>query len=121
MVAIERAKITEFALTENETETLPIVLTDFDLPAGMPLTNHLDKMTREQAVFSIRNGDAWLAYLKANGGRSMRERCRILFSYLKFPVDSVEKTINFLFFIEKQQKSKGNLPFRKTVLVVIVV
>ena len=68
MVAIERAKITEFALTENETETLLTVLTDSDLPAGMLLTNHLDKMTREQAVFSIRNGDAWLAYLKANGG-----------------------------------------------------
>ena len=44
------------------------VLTDRDIPAGMPLTNRLDKLTTEQAVWAIRCGDAWLAYLKANGG-----------------------------------------------------
>ena len=38
-----------------------------DVPAGMPLTNRLDEMTREQAIWAIRNGDAWLAYLKSKG------------------------------------------------------
>ena len=33
-------------------------------PAGMPLTNRLDKMTVEQGRWAIRNGDAWLAYLR---------------------------------------------------------
>ena len=35
-----------------------------DLPEGMPLTNRLDKMTTEQAKWAIRNGTAWIAYLK---------------------------------------------------------
>ena len=35
-----------------------------DIPAGMPLTNRLDKMMTEQARWAIRNGDAWIAYLK---------------------------------------------------------
>ena len=39
-------------------------LTENDLPAGMPLTNRLDKMTSEQARWAIENGDAWIAYLK---------------------------------------------------------
>lgn len=64
--------------TELSTETeTPVsdpepqqVLTQSDIPAGMPLTNRLDKMTRAQAVWAIQNGDAWLAYLKANGGES---------------------------------------------------
>lgn len=34
------------------------------IPAGMPLTNRLDKMTTEQAKWAIRNGDAWIAYLR---------------------------------------------------------
>ena len=38
--------------------------TPFTIPDGMPLTNHLDKMTREQGRWAIRNGDAWLAYLR---------------------------------------------------------
>ena len=39
-------------------------LTENDLPAGMPLTNRLDKMTRYQAIWAIENGGAWIAYLK---------------------------------------------------------
>ena len=42
--------------------------TGIEVPEGMPLTNRLDKMTVEQAIWAIRNGDAWLAYLKAKGG-----------------------------------------------------
>ena len=38
------------------------------IPEGMPRTNRLDKMTREQAVWAIKNGDAWIAYLKKYGG-----------------------------------------------------
>ena len=38
-----------------------------DIPPGMPLTNRLDKMTIEQGRWAIRNGDAWIAYLKAKG------------------------------------------------------
>ena len=34
------------------------------IPAGMPLTNRLDKMTPDQAIWAIENGDAWIAYLK---------------------------------------------------------
>ena len=54
---------------ETETENAPVaVLTSREIPAGMPLTNRLDKLTTEQAVWAIRNGDAWIAYLQANGG-----------------------------------------------------
>lgn len=35
------------------------------IPEGMPLTNRLDLMTTEQAKWAIRNGTAWIAYLKA--------------------------------------------------------
>ena len=35
-----------------------------NIPDGMPLTNRLDKMTTEQAIWAICNGDAWIAYLK---------------------------------------------------------
>ena len=38
--------------------------TPFKIPEGIPLTNRLDKMTKEQAKWAIRNGDAWIAYLK---------------------------------------------------------
>ena len=34
------------------------------MPGNMPLTNRLDKMTRDQAIWAIENGDAWIAYLK---------------------------------------------------------
>ena len=40
-------------------------LTERDLPADMPLTNRLDKMTKEQARWALANGDAWIAYLEA--------------------------------------------------------
>ena len=53
--------------TENETLVSEQGLTDKDVPAGMPLTNRLDKMTREQAVWAIKNGDAWITYLKVKG------------------------------------------------------
>ena len=38
-----------------------------DIPPGMPLTNRLDKTTMEQGRWAIRNGDAWIAYLKEKG------------------------------------------------------
>ena len=38
--------------------------TPFTIPDGMPMTNRLDKMTTEQAKWAIRNGTAWIAYLK---------------------------------------------------------
>ena len=50
-------------LIEKPVETPISVLSERDLPARMPLTNRLDKMNTEQAVFAIRNGDAWVAYL----------------------------------------------------------
>ena len=34
------------------------------MPGNMPLTNRLDKMTRDQAIWAIENGDAWITYLK---------------------------------------------------------
>ena len=34
----------------------------------MPRTNRLDKITVDQVAWAIRNGDAWIAYLEANGG-----------------------------------------------------
>ena len=34
------------------------------MPGNMPLTNRLDKMTRDQAIWTIENGDAWIAYLQ---------------------------------------------------------
>ena len=45
-----------------------VVLSDNDIPAGMPLTNRLDRMTREQARWAIQNGNKWLAYLRENEG-----------------------------------------------------
>lgn len=43
-------------------------ITENDLPVGMPLTNRLDRMTKEQAIWVLKNGDAWLAYLRVHGG-----------------------------------------------------
>ena len=65
---IETQKTKLAVVAPIETEPVPVVLTDRDIPAGMPRTNRLDKLTTELAVWAIRNGDAWLAYLKANGG-----------------------------------------------------
>ena len=53
--------------SESEPE-LVSELTEADIPADMPLTNNLDKMTKKQAVWAIRNGGAWLAYLKSHDG-----------------------------------------------------
>ena len=51
----------------SESEELKEI-TENDLPGGMPLTNRLDKMSREQAIWAFQNGDAWLAYLRAHDG-----------------------------------------------------
>lgn len=48
--------------TEKESAPSPCFVSE--IPEGMPLTNRLDRMTTEQAVWAIRNGDAWIAYLK---------------------------------------------------------
>ena len=65
---IETQKTKLAAVAPIETEPDPVVLTERDIPACMPLTNRLDKMSADQAVWAIRTGDAWSAYLKANGG-----------------------------------------------------
>ena len=65
VIETQKTKLAVVAPIETET---PVVLTDRDIPVGMPRTNRLDKLTTELAVWAIRNGDAWLAYLKANGG-----------------------------------------------------
>ena len=41
---------------------------NLQLPENMPLTNRLDKMTREQGIWAIQNGDAWIEYLTKNKG-----------------------------------------------------
>ena len=46
----------------NSDPTRP--LTENDLPTGMSLTNRLDRMTRDQAIWAIANGGAWIAYLR---------------------------------------------------------
>ena len=66
MIATQKLELG--AVAPIETDPVPFVLTDRYIPAGMPLTNHLDKMNIEQAAWAIRNGTAWIAYLKANGG-----------------------------------------------------
>ena len=56
-------------VNETEIEKAAVaVLTNSDIPVGMPLTNRLDKLTTGQAEWAVCNGTAWLAYLKANGG-----------------------------------------------------
>ena len=68
IVRSEKAKQAAVA-GETETSTVAVVLTDRDIPPGMPRTNRLDnKMTTAQARWALENGDAWIAYLKANGG-----------------------------------------------------
>ena len=64
---IKAQQIDPGAVAPTEIET-PAVLTKRDIPAGMPMTNRLDKLTSDQAVCALRNGEAWIAYLKANGG-----------------------------------------------------
>lgn len=64
---IEAQQIDPGAVAPTETET-PAVLTKRDIPAGMLMTNRLDKLTSDQAVCVLHNGEAWIAYLKANGG-----------------------------------------------------
>ena len=62
-------RVGEVVPLEIETETSTVaVLTDSDIPLGIRLTTDLTKMTADQGAWAIRNGDAWLAYLKANGG-----------------------------------------------------
>ena len=51
-------------------------LTESDLPADMPLTNRLDKMTKEQARWALANGDAWIAYLEAQAAKNSQNHCR---------------------------------------------
>ena len=58
---------TELAAVAGETEPVPVVLTDSDIPR-MPRTNRLDKMTTAQARWALNHGDAWLVYLKSNDG-----------------------------------------------------
>lgn len=45
------------------------LLKDEKIPDSMPLTNRLDLMTPEQAIWAIQNGDAWIAYLKKKTDR----------------------------------------------------
>lgn len=65
--AVAREVISNFEFSNPESPP-PSVLTAEDLPADMPLTNRLDKMTSDQARWAFKNGDAWLTYLRANGG-----------------------------------------------------
>ena len=70
IVRSEKAKLAEVVRLDIDIETEPSsssVLTDSDIPESMPLTNRLDKMTVDQGAWAIRNGTAWIAYLKANG------------------------------------------------------
>lgn len=54
-------------LTGSE-PTPKITTTPFEnIPEGMPMTNRLDLLTKEQAVWAIKNGDAWIAFLKQEG------------------------------------------------------
>ena len=55
-------------IQETQLETKADMSNDLDIPEGMPLTNRLDKMSLEQGVWAIRNGDDWITYLKANNG-----------------------------------------------------
>ena len=65
--SVAREVLSNFEFSNPELPP-PSVLTAEDLPADMPLTNRLDKMTSKQAHYAITNGDAWLEYLKANDG-----------------------------------------------------
>ena len=65
VIETQKTKLAVVAPIETET---PVVLTDRDIPVGMPLTNQLDKMTADQGAWAIRNGDAWIAYLQASAG-----------------------------------------------------
>ena len=51
-------------IQESQLATQVDMPNDLDIPDGMPLTNRLDLMNVEQGVWAIRNGDAWITYLK---------------------------------------------------------
>ncbi|MCG9132732.1 hypothetical protein J5I95_13725 [Candidatus Poribacteria bacterium] len=53
--------------------TSKVFESELDIPAGMPLTNRLDRMTIEQARFAIQHGDAWLSYLCEHRGEMLGE------------------------------------------------
>ena len=54
-------------LTEPE-PTPQVTTTPFEnIPEGMPMTNRLDILTKEQAIWALENGDAWIAFLKEEG------------------------------------------------------
>ena len=63
---VEEAEIKPVDIPVVSSDSKP--LTAADLPGEMPLTNRLDKMTCEQAIWAIANGTAWIAYLKAHEG-----------------------------------------------------
>lgn len=65
--AVAQEVISNFEFQKPEPPA-PSVITASDLPADMPLTNRLDALTAEQAQWVLQNGDAWLPYLKSNGG-----------------------------------------------------
>ena len=52
------------AMASTQFESEPELLTDFEIPDGMPLTNRLDKMTSDQARWALCHGDVWMVYLK---------------------------------------------------------
>ena len=69
VIANQKIELVVAPVKETENEKAAVaVLTDSDIPKGMSLTHRLDKMTTEQARFAVQNGDAWVTYLKANGG-----------------------------------------------------
>ena len=68
VIATQKLELGAVAPVNENEKAAVAVLTDSDIPAGMPRTNRLDKLTTDQAVWVIRNGDAWLVYLKANDG-----------------------------------------------------
>ena len=61
---IKRGEIVPIEIPETEQAKTAASDAPFSIPDGMPLTNHLDKMTPEQAKWAIRNGTAWIAHLK---------------------------------------------------------
>lgn len=65
--AVAREVISNFEFSNPDLPPQP-TLTAADMPADMPLTNRLDKMTSDQARWAFENDDAWLTHLRANGG-----------------------------------------------------
>ena len=59
-------KILETSKSDSETPKKQVeehAKSELQIPENMPLTNRLDKMTREQAIWVLQNGDAWVEYL----------------------------------------------------------